>query len=60
MSYSKIDINNWCNRVLKDEYRWLKEVDKFALTNTIYNLDNAYNKFFKEHSGYPKYKSKKK
>ena len=59
MSYSKIDTNNWCNRVLKDEYRWLKEVDKFALTNTIYNLDNAYNKFFKEHCGYPKYKSKK-
>ena len=59
MSYSKIDVNNWCNKVLKDEYSWLKEVDKFALTNTIYNLDNAYNKFFNEHSGYPKYKSKK-
>ena len=59
ISYSKIDCNNWCNKVLKDEYPWLKEVDKFALTNSIYNMDNAYQKFFKEQAGYPKYKSKK-
>lgn len=37
---------------------WLKEVDKFALTNAIYNMDSAYQKFFKEHTGYPKFKSK--
>jgi len=36
----------------------LKEVDKFALTNAIYNMDSAYQKFFKEHTGYPKFKSK--
>ena len=59
LSFSKIDMNNWCTRVLKDEYVWLKEIDKFSLTNAIYNLDNAYNKFFKEHSGFPKFKSKK-
>ena len=39
-------------------YEWLKEVDKFALTNSIYNMDSAYQKFFKEHAGYPKFKSK--
>ncbi|NSE34631.1 transposase, partial [Faecalicatena fissicatena] len=39
-------------------YEWLKEVDKFALTNAIYNMDAAYQKFFKEHAGYPKFKSK--
>ena len=39
-------------------YEWLKEVDKFALTNAIYNMDTAYQKFFKEHAGYPKFKSK--
>ena len=50
--------NNYCNRQLKKEYEWLKEVDKFALTNTIYNMDAAYQKFFKEHAGYPKFKSK--
>lgn len=57
-SISKIDCNNYCNRELKKEYEWLREVDKFALTNAIYNMDSAYQKFFKEHTGYPKFKSK--
>ncbi|MGH4122179.1 MAG: helix-turn-helix domain-containing protein, partial [Clostridium sp.] len=57
-SLSKTDCNNYCNRELKKEYLWLKEVDKFALTNSIYNLDNAYQKFFIEHTGFPKFKSK--
>ena len=57
-SVSKTDCNNYCNRELKKTYEWLKEVDKFALTNTIYNMDAAYQKFFKEHAGYPKFKSK--
>ena len=55
---SKLDCNNYCNQVLKTKYVWLKEVDKFALTNSIYDMNNAYNKFFKENAGYPKYKSK--
>ncbi len=58
-SVSKTDCNNYCNRVLKKEYGWLKEVDKFALTNAIYNMDSAYQKFFKEHAGYPKFKNKR-
>lgn len=33
-------------------------MDKFALTNAIYNMDSAYQKFFKEHTGYPKFKNK--
>jgi len=57
-SLNKLDCNNYCNHVLKNKYIWLKEVDKFALTNSIYNMDNAYKKFFKENAGYPKYKSK--
>ena len=57
-SVSKTDCNNYCNRELKKQYEWLKEVDKFALTNAIYNMDSAYQKFFKEHTGYPKFKSK--
>ena len=57
-SMSKIDCNNYVNRILKKEYEWLKEVDKFALTNSVYNMDSAYQKFFKEHTGYPKFKSK--
>jgi len=65
-SLSKTDCNNYCNQVLKkqEEYKWLKEVDKFALTNSIYNLDRAYQNFFRrvkqgETPGFPKFKSKK-
>lgn len=57
-SISKTDCNNYCNRELKKVYEWLKEVDKFALTNAIHHMDSAYQKFFKEHAGYPKFKSK--
>ena len=57
-SVSKTDCNNYCNRELKKDYEWLKEVDKFALTNAIYNMDSAYQKFFREHAGYPKFKRK--
>ena len=58
-SMNKTSCNNYCNQVLKKNYEWLKEVDKFALTNAIYNMDSAYQKFFKEHAGYPNFKSKK-
>lgn len=59
ISINKIECNKYCNQILKNKYLFLKEVDKFALTNSIYNMDNAYQKFFKEHRGYPKFKSKK-
>lgn len=57
-SVNKTECNNYCNRELKKAYEWLKEVDKFALTNAVYNMDSAYQKFFKEHAGYPKFKSR--
>lgn len=44
---------------LKTELEWLKEVDSTALQSSLRDLDMAYQKFFKEHSGYPKFKSKK-
>ena len=44
---------------LKSELEWLKEVDSTALQSSLKDLDMAYQKFFKEHSGYPKFKSKK-
>lgn len=59
VSMNKTSCNNYCNQVLKKEYEWLKEIDKFALTNAIYHMDNAYQKFFKEYAGFPKFKSKK-
>lgn len=44
---------------LKSELVWLKEVDSTALQSSLRDLDMAYQKFFKEHSGYPKFKLKK-
>lgn len=55
---SKIDCNNYVNRVLKCKYEWLKEVDKFALTNSVYALNNAYERFFNHHTNFPRFKSK--
>lgn len=63
-SLSKIDCNNICNREMKKEYLWLKDIDKFALTNSIYNLDSAFLNFFRhiknnsKEMGFPKFKSK--
>ena len=41
---------------LKLELEWLKEVDSTALQSSLKDLDSAYQKFFKEHVGYPKFK----
>ena len=42
---------------LKKELIWLKEVDKWALQNSLKDLDFAYKRFFKG-ARYPKFKSK--
>lgn len=46
-------------RMLKKKLEWLKEVDSTALQSSLKDLDSAYQKFFKEHIGYPKFKLKK-
>lgn len=43
---------------LYNEKPYLKEIDSMSLRCAIFDLDNAYTKFFKEKIGYPKYKSK--
>lgn len=45
--------------LLKRELNWLCEVDNSALQNSLKNLNAAFEKFFNEHQGYPKFKSKK-
>ena len=53
---------NMCSKDLtnlKKEFEWLKEPDKDSLQKALKDLDIAYQKFFKEHTGYPKFKSKK-
>ena len=50
-----------CIKDLKNlyiEYPFLKEVDSMSLRCALFDLDNSYQKFFKERMGYPKYKSK--
>ena len=59
ISLSRFDLINYKNRVLKNQYEWLREVDKCALDNAVTNLDSAYQKFFKKHNGFPKFKNKK-
>lgn len=53
---------NMCSKdltKLKKELEWLKEPDKDSLQKALKDLDMAYQKFFKEHTGFPKLKSKK-
>lgn len=60
---------NTCSQqltLLKKEIEWLKEVDKFALQNSLKNLETAYKNFFaglkksknKKGVGFPKFKKK--
>ncbi|MEH1781916.1 MAG: IS200/IS605 family element RNA-guided endonuclease TnpB [Nostoc sp.] len=52
--------------LLKKEIEWLQEVDKFALQNSLRNLETAYKNFFadlkkvkgKKNVGFPKFKKK--
>jgi putative transposase len=44
---------------LKKELLWLKEPDKDSLQKSLKDLDVAYQNFFKKHSGFPRFKSKK-
>ena len=46
--------------LLKDEqYEWLKEQNTKVMKQSIRQMLSAYDKFFKQHKGFPKFKSKK-
>ena len=46
--------------LLKDEqYVWLKEQNTKVMKQSIRQMFTAYDKFFKEHKGFPKFKSKR-
>lgn len=57
LSYSYYDL---CKELtqLKKDLPWLKEPDKWALQNSLRDLDRAYKRFF-DGAGYPKFKSKR-
>ena len=44
---------------LKSQYDWLKEVHSKVLQQSVRDMNKAYDNFFKFHTGYPKFKSKK-
>jgi putative transposase len=43
---------------LKDEFPWLRDVPHVCLPQAVYNMDRAYQNFFKSDKGYPKFKTK--
>lgn len=46
--------------LLKDEnYVWLKEQNTKVMKQSVRQMLSAYDKFFKQHNGFPKFKSKK-
>ena len=48
------------HELLKDEqYQWLKEQNTKVMQQAIRQMLTAYDKFFKEHKGFPKFKSKR-
>ena len=52
------DTNNYVKE-LKMEYEWIKESSHSkVLQQSLMNLETAYKNFFKDHKGYPKFKSK--
>lgn len=55
------DLSKWFHgTLLKDEQcAWLKEQNTKVMKQAIRQMDGAYQKFFKQHNGFPKFKSKK-
>ena len=58
-SKTRINIYNQLKKLtdLKRANEWLREIDSCALQACVYNLDDAFKKFFKGH-GYPRFRAK--
>ena len=60
----KKEANLACFDVIKDlknlqaEYPYLKEVDSCSLRCSLFNLDDAFKRYYKKQGSYPKFKSK--
>ena len=55
------DLRKWFHSTLRkdEQYPWLKEQNTQVMQQAIIQMDDAYKKFFKQHKGFPKFKSKK-
>ncbi|MGZ7068840.1 MAG: IS200/IS605 family element RNA-guided endonuclease TnpB [Methanobacterium sp.] len=57
-SISRFALNKEITK-LKQSIKWLHEVNSQSLQGATLNLDNAFTNFFREKSGFPRFKSKK-
>ncbi len=55
------DLSKWFYGTLRkdEQYPWLKEQNTKVMNQAIRQMDDAYQRFFKQHNGFPKFKSKK-
>ena len=54
---SYVNIQDYVDN-LKYEAMFLQEIDSIVIRQSLFNLDNAYQKMFNKQGGYPKFKSK--
>ncbi len=60
-SLSAVDLCKQLTLLKKDiDHNWLNEVSNECLQQSIRCMDQAFTKFFREHTGFPKFKSKHK
>jgi putative transposase len=52
------DLSKRLNAIKYTHFPWMAEVSKWAVQAPLVNLENAYRKFFKKESKYPRYKKK--
>lgn len=50
---------NYMLKALKTENIWLKEINSQSLQQTNKNMESAFTRFFREKTGFPRFKSKK-
>lgn len=60
-SLSVPDLSKYFHNTLRkdEQYAWLKEQNTQVMKQSIGQMDVAYQRFFKQHNGFPKFKSKK-
>lgn len=58
------NVYNWMKELTKlkktKKYSWLNEINSQSLQDSLFNLDRAYQRFYKKQTGYPKFKKKNK
>ena len=61
ISLKVTDLSKWFHGTLlkAERYLWLKEQNTKVMKQAIRQMLTAYDKFFKQHNGFPKFKSKK-